>query len=53
MVDIHIETGGILIPSYELPEEHQKLYEKYLQNISETEKKLTSDEWYLRYLSFT
>jgi len=65
MVDIHIETWGILIPEFELPDEHQKIYEEaldiekddyYKWNIpDESEKyvkKLTSDEWYLRYLSF-
>ena len=48
MVDIKIETWWILIPTFELPEEHQKKndYEKFWI------KKLSSDEWYLRYLSF-
>ena len=75
MVDIHIETGGILIPTFELPEEHQKIYEEALEvekndyyknppipnpfpprekgdSPENYVKKLTSDEWYLRYLSF-
>ncbi|MDD2871632.1 MAG: DNA polymerase III subunit alpha [Candidatus Gracilibacteria bacterium] len=92
MVDIKIETGGILIPTFELPEEHQKIYEEALEvekgeyyvnpspqpspseergqeqnneasfypkgegiqggNPEDYVKKLTSDEWYLRYLSF-
>ncbi|MBB1564739.1 DNA polymerase III subunit alpha [Candidatus Gracilibacteria bacterium] len=57
MVDIKIETGGILIPTFELPEEHQKIYEEALEIEKEDYKslgikKLTSDEWYLRYLSF-
>lgn len=68
MVDIEIETWWILIPKFELPDEHQKIYEEALKKeewlyLSEEEKrntdkkeshvkKLTSDEWYLRYLSF-
>lgn len=57
MVNIEIETGGILIPTFELPEEMQKLFEdaqEYQQkNPGETAKKiLSSDEWYLRYLSY-
>lgn len=65
MVDIKIETGWILIPKFELPEEHQKIYEDALKIEKEDYfsdekkgkeedyiKKLTSDEWYLRYLSF-
>lgn len=60
MVNINIETGGILIPTFELPEEHQKIYEKAL-HLEKDEysnknkiwiKKLDSSEWYLRYLSF-
>ncbi len=57
MVDIKIETWGILIPVFELPEEHQKIYEEALAFEKDDYKKvwikkLTSDEWYLRYLSF-
>lgn len=57
MVDIEIDTGGILIPTFELPEDMQKLFEEYKQyqidNPGNTPKKeLTSDEWYLRYLSY-
>ena len=65
MVDIQIETWGILIPKFELPDEHQKIYEEalelektsYFNNKSWWDKedyikKLSSDEWYLRYLSF-
>ncbi len=65
MVNIKIETGWILIPTFELPDEHQKIYEESLevekdQYYNEAKwwdkenyiKKLTSDEWYLRYLSF-
>jgi len=65
MVDIEIETGWILIPTFELPEEHQKIYEEALdiekeEYYSEDKwwdkenyvKSLSSDEWYLRYLSF-
>ena len=64
MVDIEIETGWILIPTFELPDEHQKIYEEALEiekseyfteekwwNKEEYIKKLSSDEWYLRYLS--
>lgn len=57
MVDIKIETGGVLIPTFELPEEHYKIFleaqEYQKQNPGKTPKKdLSSDEWYLRYLSF-
>ncbi|NVP17200.1 DNA polymerase III subunit alpha [Candidatus Gracilibacteria bacterium] len=65
MVDIHIETGGILIPTYELPESDKQIYNEALglekeDYFDESKggdkenyvKKLTSDEWYLRYLSF-
>ena len=57
MVDIKIETWWILIPTFELPEEHKKIYEEALEIEKEDYKnlwikKLTSDEWYLRYLSF-
>ncbi len=54
MVDIEIETGWVLIPTFELPEEHQKIYEE-AQELEKNIKwiqKLSSDEWYLRYLSF-
>ena len=54
MVDIHIETGGILIPKFELPEEHKKILDEALkaEKSNKDIKKLSSDEWYLRYLSF-
>ena len=57
MVDIKIETWWILIPTFELPEKHQKIYEEALEfEKNDYEKfwikKLSSDEWYLRYLSF-
>ena len=65
MVDIEIETGWILIPTFELPDEHQKIYEHALEiekeeyytedksgNPEDYIKELSSDEWYLRYLSF-
>lgn len=56
MVDIEIETWWILIPKFTLPEEHQKIYEEALEieknDYENWVKKLTSDEWYLRYLSF-
>jgi DNA polymerase III alpha subunit len=31
MIDMEIETGGILIPTFELPEKDQIIYEKALQ----------------------
>lgn len=57
MVDIQIETGGVLIPKFKLPDEHYKIFleaqEYQKQNPGTTPKKeLSSDEWYLRYLSF-
>ena len=57
MVDIHIEMWGVLIPTFELPSEMQELFEevkKYQKkHPGETPKKeLSSDEWYLRYLSY-
>ncbi len=56
-VNIEIETGGILIPVFELPESDQIIYDKALElEKKECEKwdikKLDSSEWYLRYLSF-
>lgn len=53
-VDIEIETGGVLIPSYELPEKDQAIYERAKEQEKDEKhtKNLTSDEWYLRYLSF-
>lgn len=66
-VDINIVTWQILIPKYELPDNDQQIYleaqelekEKYNINSPDNEelseewiKKLTSDEWYLRYLSY-
>lgn len=57
MVDIKIKIGWILIPTFELPDEHQKIYLDALE-VEKADyekywiKKLTSDEWYLRYLSF-
>ena len=53
-VNIEIETGWVLIPVFELPEEDQRIYEKALKLEKEdkTIKELDSSEWYLRYLSF-
>ena len=64
-INIEIETGWILIPTFELPDEHQRIYEEALEvekndyyqdgkkwNKEDYIQKLTSDEWYLRYLSF-
>ena len=57
MIDIKIETGGILIPTFELPDDMQLMFEKaqkyQKKNPGNTPKKeLSSDEWYLRYLSY-
>ncbi len=57
MVDIHIEMWGVLIPKFELPPEMQEIFErseKYQKdNPGKVRKKqLSSDEWYLRYLSY-
>ncbi len=57
MVDIKIETWWILIPTFELPQEDQAIFERaqeyQKQNPGKTAKKqLSSDEWYLRYLSY-
>jgi len=56
-INIEIETWGILIPVFELPEADQIIYEKALKTEKELYnksiiKKLDSSEWYLRYLSF-
>ena len=53
-VDIKIQTWQVLIPKYTLPEEDQKIYEeaKEMEKTEKDIKKLTSDEWYLRYISF-
>ncbi len=53
-VDITIEIWWILIPKYELPQEDQAIYEMAMEQEKERKdiKKLTSDEWYLRYLSY-
>jgi DNA polymerase III subunit alpha len=56
-IDIHIEIGGIRIPKFDLPEEMQTLFEEaeifQKNNPGKTLKKiLSSDEWYLRYLSY-
>lgn len=55
MIDIKIETWSILIPTFELPKEHQDIYNRAVE-LEKKEiwiKKLSSSEWYLRYLSFT
>jgi DNA polymerase-3 subunit alpha len=56
-VDIHIETGWILIPTFELPDDMQSLFEQAQKHQKENpgntpKKELSSDEWYLRYLSY-
>ncbi len=57
MVDIEIETGGVLIPTFELPEDMQKLFKEAREYQKSKpgntpKKELSSDEWYLRYLSY-
>lgn len=54
MVNIEIQTGWILIPEFELPDEFAKVYEEVLKKEESIKwaQTLTSDEWYLRYLSF-
>lgn len=57
MVHIEIETGWILIPTFELPEDMQALFEKAQKHQKDNpwktlKKELSSDEWYLRYLSY-
>ncbi len=55
-VDIHIPMWGILIPRFSLPEADYEIYQraqKYQKKQSNTAYQiLSSDEWYLRYLSF-
>ena len=53
-VNIQIEFWWVLIPKFELPEKHKKIYEKaiLLEKDEKDLKKLSSDEWYLRYISF-
>ncbi|PID86360.1 DNA polymerase III subunit alpha [Candidatus Gracilibacteria bacterium] len=56
-INIDIKTGGILIPRFDLPEEDKLIYNNAIKNEEllykeEKIKKLSSDEWYLRYLSF-
>ncbi len=56
MVSIEIETWGVLIPTFELPEKDNERYESVIEskkkNTGPVLKKLDSSEWYLRYLSF-
>lgn len=53
-VDIKIVTGEVLIPKYELPDTDQKIFEDamLLEKDKDFLKKLSSDEWYLRYISY-
>lgn len=53
-IDIHIQIWWILIPKYELPEWDQQIYEEAIswEKDESTIQKLTSDEWYLRYISY-
>jgi hypothetical protein len=54
MINIEIQTGQSLIPTYELPEEDSRIYNSAMDFDKKFKgvKKLTSDEWYLRYLSY-
>ena len=54
MIDIKIETWWVLIPKFELPDKHKKIYEKenLINSNIDSFKHISSDEWYLRYLSF-
>ncbi len=52
MIDIEIETGWVLIPTFELPESDQAIFEDANSDLRDGIKKLESDEWYLRYISF-
>ncbi len=54
MVNIEIKTGWILIPIFELPEEHKKIYDKAIKKEEKDKniKNMSQAEWYLRYLSF-
>lgn len=54
-INIEIETGCILMPTFKLEWENKSLYERFLK---ETEKNndlqtITSDEFYLRYICFS
>ena len=54
-VNIDIPMWEILIPKFELPQEDSIIYEKAKTFQSQQKgnwKELSSDEWYLRYLSF-
>jgi len=54
-VDIEIPMGDILIPRFELPQSDQEIYERaqeFQKKQTGDWKELSSDEWYLRYLSF-
>ena len=54
MINIKIETWWVLIPTFELPEKDEKIFKEAqeLEKDKKTIQKLSSDEWYLRYLSF-
>lgn len=54
MCHVEFETWGILIPKYDLPEKDQLIYNEATQLEKDEKwlKKLSSDEWYLRYLCF-
>ena len=57
MVNIEVETGWVLIPTFDLPEDMQLLFEEAQKYQDEhpwktPKKNLSSDEWYLRYLSY-
>lgn len=53
-INIEIETWLTLIPTFDLPKEDEEIYKKAI-NLEKQEKgikKLSSSEWYLRYISF-
>jgi len=52
-IDIDIPMGNILIPTFHLPETDQEKYEIWKNRASKEMKIFSTDEWYLRYLSFT
>jgi len=45
--------GNILIPTFHLPQGDQEKYEHWKKNLTKDMKIFSTDEWYLRYLSFT
>jgi|GEM_PF-326343 len=52
-INIEIPMGNILIPTFYLPENDQEKYEHWKLQVPKEMKIFSTDEWYLRYLSFT